>query len=187
MVYCNSQPQKATGCSQHVPNPANRNDNKQNKQGGKQAGGYLYGSNDALCSAVSDRHAYSKTCGLGKWGDGAVVTVFLDMDARRVWFALNGSEPRPGFSGLPARAFPTVSVRAPAALRAKAKEAAASGRASGGGPALMGAPQALGAGGVPTSFMVGGLEVGGSSMGRTTGAGRLRCARVRPGVARPGG
>lgn len=139
MVYCNSQPQKATGCSQHVPNPANRNDNKQNKQGGKQAGGYLYGSNDALCSAVSDRHAYSKTCGLGKWGDGAVVTVFLDMDARRVWFALNGSEPRPGFSGLPARVFPTVSVRAPAALafyfRAGAWAAAAASASSSGGGA----------------------------------------------------
>jgi hypothetical protein len=84
--------------------------------GGKQPGGWLYGSNDALCSAVSDKHAYSKTCGHGKWGDGAVVTVFLDVDARGVWFAVNGSEPKFGFGGLPPRVYPTVSVRAPAVL-----------------------------------------------------------------------
>jgi hypothetical protein len=34
----------------------------------------------------------------------------------QVWFAVNGSEPRFGFGGLPDRVFPTVSIRAPAVL-----------------------------------------------------------------------
>jgi hypothetical protein len=45
-----------------------------------------------------------------------VVDVLLDMDAREVWFGLDGGEPRLGFSGLPARVFPAVSLRAPAQL-----------------------------------------------------------------------
>ncbi|GBF92383.1 hypothetical protein Rsub_05585 [Raphidocelis subcapitata] len=84
--------------------------------GGKQAGGYLYGSNDALCSAVNEKAAYTKLCGHGKWGDGAVVTIFLDCDEHKIWFAVNGSEPRFGFGGLPELLYPTVSIRAPAVL-----------------------------------------------------------------------
>lgn len=67
-----------------APRRSQRRASPSTNQGGKQAGGWLYGSNDALCSAVSDKHAYSKTCGHGKWGDGAVVAVFLDMDAHKV-------------------------------------------------------------------------------------------------------
>lgn len=71
----------------------------------------------ALChNKQSDRHAYTKHCGNGKWGDGAVVDVCLDMDAREVWFGVDGAEPKLGFSGLPDRVYPAVSLRAPAQL-----------------------------------------------------------------------
>jgi hypothetical protein len=33
---------------------------------------------------VNEKAAYTKLCGHGKWGDGAVVTVFLDCDERKV-------------------------------------------------------------------------------------------------------
>lgn len=85
--------------------------------GGKQPGGWFYGSNDALChNKQSDRHAYTKHCGNGKWGECAVVDVCLDMDAREVWFGVDGAEPKLGFSGLPDRVYPAVSLRAPAQL-----------------------------------------------------------------------
>lgn len=126
--------------------------------GGKQPGGWFYGSNDvsvvlwlgvwvaegtnggdldltvraaalpacitalpaplqALChNKQSDRHAYTKHCGNGKWGDGAVIDVCLDMDVREVWFGLDGCEPRLGFTGLPDKVYPAVSLRAPAQL-----------------------------------------------------------------------
>lgn len=85
--------------------------------GGRERGGWYYGSNDALChAATTDHRAYMHYCGHGKWGDGAVVTVYLDMDAREVWFAVNGAEPRPGFTGLPGCVYPSVSLRAPGRL-----------------------------------------------------------------------
>jgi hypothetical protein len=57
--------------------------------GGKSKGAWLVGSNDALChNAQSDRSAYATLCGLGKWGDGATIGVFLDCDAGECHFAL---------------------------------------------------------------------------------------------------
>jgi len=114
--------------------------------GGKHHGAWLAGSNDALCHyAQSDRSAYATLCGLGRWGEGAVVGVFLDCDAGECFFALlsggagqggktrggaggsgGGRELRPGFQGLPTgelcplserRALHVaVSIRAPAQL-----------------------------------------------------------------------
>lgn len=85
--------------------------------GGKQAGGWFYGSNDALChNKHSDKHAYDNHCGHGAWGAGAVVDVCLDMDAREVWFGLNGGPLKPGFTGLPGRVYPAVSLRSPGRL-----------------------------------------------------------------------
>ncbi|KAF6258866.1 hypothetical protein COO60DRAFT_1516486 [Scenedesmus sp. NREL 46B-D3] len=86
--------------------------------GGKQAGGWFYGSNDALChDRHSDKHAYDQHAGHGPWGTpGAVVDVCLDMDARELWFGVNGAQLKLGFSGLPARVQPAVSVRAPGEL-----------------------------------------------------------------------
>jgi hypothetical protein len=86
--------------------------------GGKQAGGWFYGSNDALChDRHSDKHAYDKHAGHGPWGTpGAVIDVCLDMDARELWFGVNGAQLKLGFTGLPARVQPAISVRAPAQL-----------------------------------------------------------------------
>ncbi|KIZ04501.1 hypothetical protein MNEG_3462 [Monoraphidium neglectum] len=38
------------------------------------------------------------------------------MEDRKVWFAVNGSEPKFGFGELPSKVYPTVSIRAPAVL-----------------------------------------------------------------------
>jgi hypothetical protein len=86
--------------------------------GGKQAGGWFYGSNDALChDRHSDKHAYDKHAGHGPWGTpGAVVDVCLDIDARELWFGVNGAQLKLGFTGLPARVQPAISVRAPGQL-----------------------------------------------------------------------
>eukprot|EP00877_Chromochloris_zofingiensis_P008521 jgi/Chrzof1/3922/Cz13g13150.t1 len=85
--------------------------------GGKQAGGWFYGSNDALChNSQSDKHAYTHLCGHGKWGEGAVITCFADLEARQMWIAVNGSEPKLAFSDLPEAIYPAVSIRAPAQL-----------------------------------------------------------------------
>jgi hypothetical protein len=86
--------------------------------GGKQAGGWFYGSNDALChDRHSDKHAYDKHAGHGPWGTpGAVIDICLDMDARELWFGVNGAQLKLGFTGLPARVQPAVSVRAPGQL-----------------------------------------------------------------------
>lgn len=85
--------------------------------GGKQSSGWFYGSNDALChNRHSDRHAYEQHCGFGKWGEGDVVDVYLDMDLKQVWFSVNGGEAKLGFSNLPERVYPAVSLRAPAEL-----------------------------------------------------------------------
>lgn len=86
--------------------------------GGKQAGGWFYGSNDALChDRHSDKHAYDKHAGHGPWGaPGTVVDVCLDMDARQLWFGVNGAQLKLGFTGLPARVQPAVSMRAPGQL-----------------------------------------------------------------------
>uniref|UniRef100_A0A383WG26 SPRY domain-containing protein n=1 Tax=Tetradesmus obliquus TaxID=3088 RepID=A0A383WG26_TETOB len=86
--------------------------------GGKQAGGWFYGSNDALChDRHSDKHAYDKHAGHGPWGaPGTVVDVCLDMDARELWFGVNGAQLKLGFTGLPARVQPAVSMRAPGQL-----------------------------------------------------------------------
>ena len=40
--------------------------------------------------------------------------MYLDMDAREVWFSVDGAEAKLGFSGLPERVYPAVSLRAPA-------------------------------------------------------------------------
>ncbi|WIA19580.1 hypothetical protein OEZ85_005521 [Tetradesmus obliquus] len=86
--------------------------------GGKQAGGWFYGSNDALChDRHSDKHAYDKHAGHGPWGaPDTVVDVCLDMDARELWFGVNGAQLKLGFTGLPARVQPAVSMRAPGQL-----------------------------------------------------------------------
>jgi hypothetical protein len=85
--------------------------------GGRQPGGWFYGSNDALCHhALQEQHTYQRYCGLDKWGEHSVITVYLDMDAREVWFALDGSEPKLGFTNLPGRVYPSVSIRSPAVL-----------------------------------------------------------------------
>jgi hypothetical protein len=119
--------------------------------GGRERGGWYYGSNDALChAATTDHRAYMHYCGHGKWSDGAVVTVYLDMDAREVCFALNGSEPRPGFTDLPACVYPSVSLRAPGRLSFRFR------------------PHMWAAGGAGGDVGAGGRGDAGSSCGRTS-------------------
>ena len=125
--------------------------------GGRQAGGWFYGSNDALCHQASpEQHAYQRYCGHYKWGEQAVVTVYLDMDAREVWFALDGSEPKLGFTELPGRVYPSVSIRAPALLGFRFRPGSYN--------------RGAGAGEEAQQLVVGG-RVAGSSSSSTDGAG----------------